>query len=82
MHREALGGVIDEHLGHEVEAGGVKGGEHESQVLGRPLRELVPVLSPPQHRIWGGYTNKGVFMNIYPYEADIQISGFWADMQL
>ena len=43
-HREALGGVVDEHEGHEVQARRIQRGEHERQVLGRPLRELVPVL--------------------------------------
>ncbi len=43
-HREALGGVVHEHLGHEVHARRLQVGELGLQVLLRPLRELVPVL--------------------------------------
>ena len=43
-HRDALDGIIDEHFLHEVNAFGAQQREGGAQVLGRPLREQVPVL--------------------------------------
>lgn len=40
---DALGGLVVQHLGEEVEAVGVEGGDHRGQALGAPLGVLVPV---------------------------------------
>lgn len=43
MYRDALGGVVLEHLLHQVDAGGAQLAKDLAQILRVPLRELVPV---------------------------------------
>lgn len=43
LHRDALGGVVDEHLLHEVHACRLQAGEGLIEVLLAPVGELVPV---------------------------------------